>query len=417
MSVLSAVQHYRAHQWRMVVLAAICFIASAPGQSFLVAVFVDDFLAGTGLSRTMFSGLHAAATMVSAAAVLAMGRLVDRRGLRAAWTWAAMALAVACGAASIATGAVGAFVALAMLRTFGQGSFPLVGTLIVARSFERRRGQAMAVANLGVTVASIALPPLTVALILAAGWRHAYQLIGLGLLVFVLPLAWLVRPSPPRPGQCDQDADHPRSFPAAMRRSSRLPTFTLPTRPTGQLLLILAAPPLIGTAVTFHAVSLLGERGLSFIAAGFALSILGGASAVGAVAFGVAADRVSIRVLLTALSLLVLAATAVLLAPGQYTVYIAFSMLGLGVGGTGVVNGTVWARTYGLAQIAKIQGTAQSLLITSVAVAPLVLAISHEAAASYTPGLLTLCGFAVLTSLTAVRWRQPQLAEETTAAT
>lgn len=395
----------------MVVLAAVCFFASAPGQSFLVSVFVDEFLAGTGLSRTTFSALYAAGTIVSATSMLVLGRVVDRRGLRAAWTAVAIALAAACGLASIATGALGAFVALAMLRTFGQGSFPLVGTLIVARSFERRRGQAMAFANLGITVASIALPPLTVALILAAGWRNAYQVLGLALLVLVLPLAWFVRPGPGRPGRGDQQVDDSAAFPAAMRRSNRLPRLTVPTRAAGQALLVLAAPPLVGTAVTFHAVSLLDERGLSFVEAGFALSVLGVASAVGTITFGLVADRFPTRLLLSALSLAVLAASAVLLLPHAYAAYAAFGVLGLGMGGTGVINGTVWARTYGLAQIGKIQGTAQSSLITAAAVAPLVLAVSHAVAGDYFPGLLALCGFATLTLTAAVRWRDPRHAE------
>lgn len=408
MSVFSTVKRYRKHQLFMAALAAVCFFASAPGQSFLVSVFVDDFLAGTGLSRTAFSGLYAAGTVVSAATMLVLGRLVDRHGLRTAWIGVTVTLAAACGVASIATGAIGAFLALAMLRTFGQGSFPLVGTLIVASSFEGRRGQAMAVANLGVTVASIALPPLTVALILAAGWRHAYQLLGLALLVCVLPLAWFVRPGPPRPGHEEGRSDDSHLFPAAMRRSARMPRFTLPTRPAAQALLVLAAPPLVGTAVTFHAVSLLGERGLSFIEAGFGLSVLGAASVAGTVLVGLVADRCSTRLLLSALSLAVLAASAVLLAPSEATAYVAFGLLGLGMGAMGVVNGTVWARTYGLAQIGKIQGTAQSSMITSAAVAPLVLAIPHGSAGSYLPGLLTLCAFAALSFLTAVRWRDPR---------
>jgi len=104
----------------------------------------------------VFSGLYAGGTVVSAASMLVLGRVVDRQGLRAAWIVVTVVLAVACGVASVATGAFVAFVALAMLRTFGQGSFPLVGTLIVTRSFERRRGQAMAVANLGMTLGSVA---------------------------------------------------------------------------------------------------------------------------------------------------------------------------------------------------------------------------------------------------------------------
>ncbi len=177
--------HYRAHQLSMGALAATAFFASAPGQSFLIAVFVDDMLQGTGLDQNHIL-----------------------RGL--------------------ATGAILAFLALATLRTFGQGSFPLLGTLLVARSFERRRGQAMAGATLGLTSASILLPPAVAALVVVIGWRHAYQSLGLLLLILVAPLAMCIKDGPPR--RTVSADDRPAvSYPRAAR-SLRRGRFTVPTR-------------------------------------------------------------------------------------------------------------------------------------------------------------------------------------------
>lgn len=159
-------------------LAVAAMFASGPGQSFLIAIFVDEMLVGTGLSRTVFSVLYAAGTIVSALAMLQVGRIADRFGLRVVWIVAAVGLAGACLLAGAANGAVLAFFALALLRTFGQGSFPLVATLLVARTFRARRGRAMAVASLGLTAASILLPPLAVWLIVDLGWRAGTECSG-----------------------------------------------------------------------------------------------------------------------------------------------------------------------------------------------------------------------------------------------
>ncbi len=215
----------------MLVLAGVAFFASSPGQSFLISVFVDDFLVGTGLSRTWFSALYASGTVVSAVAMLVLGRVVDRRGLRTSWCVVAIALAFACGLASIATGALLAFLALALLRASGQGSFVLLGTLLVARSFERRRGQAMAAANLGFTLASVTLPPLVALVIIHVGWRGTYQLIAAVLLVVVLPLAWFIRPGPPRAAAHESATDLAKAaFPAAVIITRR----GLPNLPSAQ---------------------------------------------------------------------------------------------------------------------------------------------------------------------------------------
>lgn len=396
---------YRSHQLSMVFLAAVAFFASAPGQSFLISVFVDDLLEGTGLSRTTFSVLYAAGTVVSAASMLVLGRIIDRHGLRIAWIAVTMALAAACGLTSLATGAVVAFFALAALRTFGQGSFPLVGTLLVARSFERRRGNAMAAAAMGITAASIVLPPGVAALILAVGWRHAYQIIALALLVVVLPLAILVRVGPPRPGHPSGGDPAAAAYPSATRALRG--RFTIPSRAAGQMLFVLAAPPLVGTALTFHAVSILAERRLGFLEAGLVLSVLGVASGAGTVLTGLLADRLTPRTLLTVLSATTLAAPTMLLVPHPVAAYAAFGILGLAMGGIGVANGTLWARIYGTAGLGKIQGTAQSSMITAAAVAPLVPAISHGLTGSYDAGLVALVLITVATTLTAIRWRTP----------
>lgn len=397
---------FRAHQWSMIVLATVAFFASAPGQSFLISVFVDEFLAGTGLGRTAFSALYAAGTVVSAISMLVLGRVIDRRGLRVTWVIVSLALAAACGLASLATGAVVAFFGLAALRTFGQGSFPLVGTLLVVRTFERRRGHAMAVTNLGITAASILLPPAVAALILSVGWRHAYQLIALTLVVFVLPLALFVRIGPPRPAQPSSENAGTDEYPSASRLT-RGGRFSIPSRSAAQMLFVLAAPPLVGTALTFHAVSILAERGLTFLQAGLALSVLGIAAAVGTVVSGLLADRLTTRSLLVLLSLTTLAAPLTLLIPYRGAAYAAFALLGLGLGAIGVANGTLWARNFGTAQLGKIQGTAQSSMITAAAFAPLVPAISSGVTGRHLAGLLVLSLVAVLATVSAWRWRSP----------
>jgi MFS family permease len=395
---------YRSHQLRIAALAAVAFAASSPGQSFLISVFVDDMLAGTGLGRTTFSALYAAGTIVSAICMLLLGRVVDRRGVRVAWAAVTSGLAVACGLASVAAGAVVVFFALALLRTSGQGSFPLLGTILVARSFERRRGQAMAAANLGLTAASIVLPPAVAALIVAVGWRHAYQTLGVALLLLVLPLALLITDGPRRADDGAASGAEEVVYPPATRAAmgGRL---AVPTLPAALMLLVITAPPLVATALTFHAVSILAERGLSLVQSGFALSTLGVAAAVGTVVAGAITDRLDNRVLLTLVSVITLAAPLVLLVAAPLAAYAAFGTLGLAMGGVGVVNGTVWSRTYGTRQLGRIQGTAQSSMITAAALAPLVPAVSHAATGGYDAAIVALAGFTALTTVVAVRWR------------
>ncbi|MDQ3769168.1 MAG: hypothetical protein M3370_06800 [Actinomycetota bacterium] len=85
-----------------------------------------------------------------------------------------------------------ALVALGMLRAFGQGSFPLLGTLLVARTFGTWRGRALAVSHLGSTLAAAALPPVAAGLLAAFGWRASLQITALVILVAILPMALVI---------------------------------------------------------------------------------------------------------------------------------------------------------------------------------------------------------------------------------
>lgn len=395
-------------QSRALTLGLVAMFASAPGQSFVIAVFVDDFLEGTGLSRTAFSVLYALATVVAAGAMIAVGRAADRLGLRATWIVVAAGLAAACGVASLASGALVAFVALAMLRVFGQGSMPLLATLLVAGWFGGRRGQAMAIATFGITAAAVVMPPVMVAAVLALGWRQAFQVLAVGTLVLLLPLAALVR-EPARPGRAGTDEPGPdEAFPPALRRSRRLPRLEIPTRSAAGLLFVVATPPLVMTALIVHAVSLLSLRGLTVQDAGAALALYGAASAAGTVAGGAVADRTSTRLMLVTMTALLAASPLALLLPGRPVAYAAFALMGLGGGVFGVIVGIVWARTYGLGQLGKLQGTAFSVAIAGAALGPLPPAVSIALTGSYAPGLAALGAYALLSLGAALRWRDPR---------
>ena len=409
MSTLETAPRFRRGPTLALALAFVAMFASLPGQSVLIAVFVDDMLEGTGLSRTVFSTLYALAMVVSASVSLALGRAADTFGLRAAWLAVASGLACACLLASLAGGIVLAFVGLALLRAFGQGSFPLLGTLVVNYWFPRRRGAAMAVASFGITAGTIALPPLVALLIDGVGWREAYRIVALVLLAVVLPLGLLLRrPEAPEPAldprQPFPAPDVPRA--AAARRSRRL-RITIPRREAALLLAIFAAPPLVMTAVTFHAVSLLGGRGLTSTAAAAALSTFGIASAVATLASGAVADRLSTRALLVAMSGALLTGALVLLPDVGLLAYAGFAATGFAGGLFGVTSGIAWARTYGTARLGRLQGVSFAAQIAAAAAGPLPLALSLGATGSYRAGLVFLAAVAAAALVAAARWREP----------
>jgi MFS family permease len=183
----------------------------------------------------------------------------------------------------------------------------------------------------------------------------------------------------------------------------------VPSRDAALLLGVLAAPPLVMTALTFHAVSLLGQRGLGAPAAAAALSGFGVASAVAILLSGALSDRLSTRGLLLATSAPLLVSTLALLASdGAAAAYAGFVAAGASGGLFGITSGIVWARTYGLAGLGRLQGLSVGAQITAAAAGPLPLAVSLQATGGYGAGVAFLAAVSAAALAGAASWREPQ---------
>jgi MFS family permease len=389
----------------IVVLGFLAMFASSPGQSYWLSLFVDDMIAGTGLSRTGFSIVYAGATVFSAAMVLAVGAAFDRRG--AAVTWAAVALGLAAGSLlmSFATGALVALVALGLLRAFGQGLFPLVATLLVARTFSGWRGRALAVSHLGATLAAAALPPLAAGLLAAFGWRTSLQITAAIVLVAVLPLAlpvaWASPAAPPARRAPRLRLRRIRPIGGLTARARRFPW----REGGGVLLAVLSAAPLISTGAVFHATSLLGASGVSLAGVAAALSVMALGGAAGAVLGGTLVDRAGVRTSLVTMSALLVLGVGLLMIVVPAAALAAFAVLGVAGGVNATGSGTAWARTFGVKRLGELQGVAEAGRIAAAALGPLPLAVALQLTGTYAVGLLALGALAAACAVASARWR------------
>jgi MFS family permease len=382
-----------------IALGGVAKFASGPGQSFFLAVFVEYLVRDAGVTRSSFAVLYALATIVSSAMTIGIGRLVDREGVGRVWLGVAAGLGSACLALSVATGPVMVLVALCLMRGFGQGSFPLVGTMLVVGRFDVRRGRALSVSAQGLTLAGVLLPLVGTSLIAALGWRAALQVIAVGLFVVILPLGLCAGGRPTaRAGGLS-----PVRLVDALRRPG-----------VAGLLGVLGVPPLISTAIIVYGISVLGRSGLSATAAAGVISATAAAGAVGAVIGGQLSDRFPPRMLLVILGAMLAAAVALLLPAVVLTSVAGLVVLGVANGVSYTANATVWAGAYGTDGLGRLQGTANAGQIAGAAIGPLPLAVPLALTGSYVPGLAILLALALTATAAGWRWRAPD--ERTTGA-
>lgn len=401
---------------------------TAPGQTVGVSVFVDPMVADLGVSRSQLSTAYLIGTLTGAAALPAMGTLIDRWGVRRVMTLVATGF----GAVLVALSSVGSIVALTVgfvgVRFLGQGSLSLVSTTAVTLWFDRYRGVAIGTSS-AAGGALLSLAPLALGVTISEiGWRMAWVVAGLAVWIVVLPIARLgMADSPAAAGQvvdgiviAEDGAAADRATAADEPERARPDVGTIPlaggttatvddtsgwtrtealrTAMFWALTSATAANGLIVTALAFHQISLLGERGLTptQAAANFVPQTV--AAIVGTLLMGVLADRIAPRLLMVACMVLLAGAMLLVQVAQPGLLAIAFGVaVGAAGGAVRALEAAVFPRYFGLAHIGGIRGLVLAIGVGATAFGPLALAVGFERAGTYGPilNLLLLLPVAV----------------------
>lgn len=398
--------------WVILVVAGITHFTSAPGQTYVVSIFLEPMIDDMGWSRTIFSGLYTAGSMTAALFMVAVGKALDRFGAR-------KTLAILCvlmGFAAIWMSGVDAkwklYVGFAALRTIGQGSFGLVATTMISTWFVRMRGRATALSSLGGAASMTAFPFVVHLLIESLGWRQAWTTLGISVWVLLLvPVIVLIRRSPEDIGVLP-DGDQIHKSSEKISGSERIPAIenellgksasepseihfklseALRTRSLWMLVFSSIALPLIMTGLMFHHVSILGSKGLSPALAAGTMGLFGPLMLVANLGGGYLSDRMPNRFLLAAgqaiLVITMLWAMTIETA-WQAVFYIVLASLSVGLVGT--TNTVIWANYFGRRYLGSIRGFATTIMVAFSAMGALPFGIIYDRSESYDTAILIL---------------------------
>lgn len=174
-------------------LFVVNFAIQATGM-FNLGLFVIPICRDLGISRSQFGWLATVRSLSGGVSVLLLGRLVDRFGSR---------LLIPCSA--VVTGlcmmGIGAsihilsllllfsMIGFAGLSAGGGGIFTMVP---VAKWFVRRRGLAMGISTLGTGVGAVTFVPVTQFLIDGFGWRLAWVILAIIMMILTIPVASII---------------------------------------------------------------------------------------------------------------------------------------------------------------------------------------------------------------------------------
>lgn len=153
-------------------------LLSSVGQTFLVSLFVPDFLATFPLDEGSFGLLYSGATLTSGLLLPWIGKWLDRKALHR-FTLGVLALLAAsaftvAGAWHVAVLGAG----LLGVRLGGQGLSSHTALTAMGRYYRSDRGKALSISNIGFSLGEAVLPLLLTGAIAWIGWRWTW--VGLG---------------------------------------------------------------------------------------------------------------------------------------------------------------------------------------------------------------------------------------------
>lgn len=349
-------------------------LGSSYGQTFFVSVFGGEIRAEFGLTHGTFGLIYSAATLVSGFCMIWAGKQIDRIDLRAFTIAVCAGLTIASLLTGWTTSAAMLGVTIFALRLSGQGLMSHTAMTAMARYFDRDRGKAISLANLGFPAGQALFPVIGVAMAAAIGWRETWFVLALVMAVGVTPLLlWLLKGHGDRHDTLiAQIAETERT--SADTASGPRQWSTRDVRRDARFWLMAPAVlglSFVGTGVVFHQVHLVDVKGwsLGWFAASY--TVMAAASVATAMVAGPLLDRVSADRMTPSyqipalLSLLFLAAS-----DGLWVVPVYMVLYGVSVGLARVVISALWAEWYGVRHLGAIRALVAAMMVMASAASP-----------------------------------------------
>lgn len=396
------INHKIYYGWVIVFVSAMGMFFSAPGQTFFIATFIDEYIETFHFDRTTVSMIYSAATICSGLLLYFIGKLVDRYGQRIMMVIVGGALAATAifnsFVATIPMMAVGFFLA----RYMGQGSMAMIPSTLVPQWFQRKRGFAFSLFKFGGTIASVTVPAINIYLISSMGWQMTWRVWALLLLAVFVPLAFVLVVNTPEEiglspdnivldeGSLDEEKKEVEKGSWHLIEAMQIPSFWI-------LGIISAITPLITTGLGFHIFSIMGEKGVDKSNAAIIFGVLSLPGFIFPIIAGAIIDRVGAKkILMGTLFLEAIGLVVLNMGNNRIVLIVAVLIYGVGMSTQFVASGVMWPNFFGRKYLGSIQGAAAVFGVIGSAFGPVPFARAFDLTGTYVPVIYSMAVIAFI---------------------
>ncbi|MEM7763846.1 MAG: MFS transporter [Pseudomonadota bacterium] len=338
---------------------------SSFGQTYFIAASIGEWQGQFGLSHGEIGRLYMLATLTSAISLPWVGKLVDVVSEPRVLLIVIPMLALATVLAAFAWSVFSLFLAIYLLRLFGQGMMTHTALTATGRWFSNARGRAVSLVVLGHQGGEVTLLIGFATMTTWVGYRSSWMSAGLVLLLVALPLALWAYAAPRQPSQLTDEQSDQRLEVRNWTRGEvvRDPLFWI-------LLTGVLAPAFIGTTIFYHQdyFATLFEWPDNHFAK--SIQLMAVTTVVVALLSGMLIDRWGAFRMLPVFLVPLSGACFAMSSVGGNALFFVMLLLGISYGLSSTLFGALWPETYGTEHLGAIRSVTVSAAVLSTAAGP-----------------------------------------------
>jgi len=394
-------------------LVGAAFVAqfvSVGAQNYVIGAFLDPMTTDLGWTRSEFTVARTVGQFVMAFTGFFIGAHVDRHGGRRLMM---IGIVILCSALYLLsfTRELWQWVVLnGIVLTVGAA---MIGNLVVnvtlSKWFVEKRGLAVGLSSMGVSMAGVALTPAMTGVIDEWGWETGWRVLAIGAALLIVPVSFLMRRAPEDYGLYPDGKSAAQiaagggqrattDFDTSLTRREALHTVSF-------YMLVLAFGMFAVTigVMLLQTIPFMTDAGYSRGTASLMITVASVPALVSKPFWGWLIDKwdgkklAAISAAITGLSMIVI--TLSVAATSDWMVYFGFFLLGCGWGGMIPLQEVIWATFFGRRYLGAVRSAGLPFSLILGAGAPLLASLYFDRVGNYDGAFLTVAGLNIASAV------------------
>ena len=383
--------------WTVFTTFTACIVGGGVIMAFATGVFIKPVGQELHFNRGVFSSALGLANFIQSFAILLLGWLIDRYGMRVVMLPMIVLFALSTAAISLLTTSVVLLMVLfAIQGFFASVQSPTAFSKMLTARFDEQRGLALGIALAGVGVGIMLVPQYARILLQHYGWRTGYLGLGVAILILsFLPVAIFF--SEPEEMKKDREMRKARGRVDNLLVPGMTPSEALRTGKYWALTIAIFLLLTVTNGVLIHMVPLLTDRGISVKTAVMAMSIGGLTLIVGRLIAGYLLDKIFAIYIAIFFILVPMIGVGILISGASgWWVTLAVITVGLAIGAEFDLGAFIVSRYFGMRSFGALYGLVMMVVSFATTAGMVLMGWCFQLEHSYVPMLWFFEAFMVV---------------------